>query len=127
MAKRKKLPRSMQRRQAFSVRKSDRYSEHGRQQERNVQTLLEKMKTEEKIVDWEYFEPHSKEDSEGKDFSVTNVVDGEQKTIFFGITISPNKMQIVELKYPTIPQMHFPLNMTPERMEYRILQLFEKD
>lgn len=101
-----------------------RQAERGREIiEGGAKKLLAKKQKTDELISWEYFSPNSKEDLEGKDFRVTMMVDGKTVTILFGVTISLESHQKHQARYPDVPSILIPINMTEERIWYRICRL----
>lgn len=96
----------------------------GRSQEENVEGILEKMRERGLIADFRRSRPNSKMDAEGKDFSVTKLVDGVEVVRHFGMTISMKSRNNARVKYPDVPQYTFPVGINPSTIERRILELF---
>lgn len=108
-------------------RRSERWSKVGRDFEQQVlQILSDASRGEtpmfENVV---YHIPNSKEDSEGRDFTVCRAVGGTIESRSFGVTISSRSLQEARLLHPDIPQMHFPVGTKPETILRRICALFD--
>ncbi len=107
-------------RKAFAERKSNRYSQYGREQERNVLDILKGSGIFSRVI---LHEPNSIEDTEGKDFTVW--LGDEFRS--FGITISCKCWKEAREKHPDIPQMLIPLGITPQRVIDKVHSLFDVD
>lgn len=109
--------------QAFSNRRSERMSRHGRLLE-EVVLLLAKMQEQGKIASFIRHPANSIEDSDGKDFTVTVMQNGQASTCSFGVTISPRRWRDGKMKHPHVPQFCWPIGTNRDTMEKRILELF---
>lgn len=109
---------------AYLARKSNRYSRLGRELEEEVYKILLKMKEQGLISDCIRHPPHSVEDRDGKDFSVTMMVANRLSSRSFGITISKRHWQEAISLHRDTPQFCFPIGTNRETIEKRILQLF---
>ena len=70
-------------------------------------------------------EPNSKEDSAGKDFTATKIINGELVQRSFGITISGEKKRIVSQSlHLDVPQWWTPWEMRDENIQKKIVSLF---
>ncbi|MDA2922299.1 hypothetical protein MYX07_03475, partial [Patescibacteria group bacterium AH-259-L07] len=68
--------------------------------------------------------PHGREDSQGKDFTVSKIVNGELVTKSFGVSISLKSVAKAQKKHPNVPQIHLPLNSKPDDIVRSVLALF---
>lgn len=116
---------TLRRLQASNNRKAQRMAIQGEVLESTVIKLLQELKNEERILQFVHHPKNSREDSEGKDFTVTKEVNGAKKVLSFGVTISLRCWANAKVKHPQIPQLCFPLGTKLETMEKRILELFE--
>jgi len=112
-------------RQEASGRKADRYAEIGRKFEGEVADLLQKLQDEKAIARFVAHPPNSKEDQEGRDFTVTALVSGKEAERSFGVTISLKRWTQSKILHPDIPQFCFPMGTKPETIRARILELFK--
>jgi hypothetical protein len=111
-------------RKEFGKRSSERGRERGRLFEQEVLKILERMVTEGKLVSAIYNAPNSKEDSEGKDFTVGKVVNGAVLYRSFGVSTSLRYWSNSRIRHPGIPQFCFPTGTNPGTIEKRVLSLF---
>lgn len=123
--KREKNSRSMKKRQDFSARRARRRGFLGRMTEDRVEKILIKMQEKGELVDFERYEANSPEDSEGKDFRVTALIDRELVSASFGITISMKCQQEHQLKHPNEPSILIPPEMNDERIRWRICEILK--
>jgi len=105
-------------------RRGERYAEIGRKFEGEVADLLQKMQDEKLIVGFVRHEPHSAEDGQGRDFTVTGLIAGVPVERSFGVTISLRSWRQSKIIYPDVPQHCFPIGTKPETIRARILELF---
>ncbi len=87
--------------------------------------MLEAAKERGEFVEVVLNEPHSEADSEGKDFTVTKMIDGEPQTRSFGITISQRSLSESRVRHSDIPQFLFPIETKPETVLRRVNDLFK--
>jgi hypothetical protein len=108
-------------------RKSERFSNYGREQEEKVRALLEEYREggQKYFSSVELHRPNSPEDEQGYDLTVGREVDGQEIRKSFGITISLRSWQLGKQKHPSIPQFCFPINARPETIIRRVKSLFE--
>lgn len=125
-AKKEKNSRSMQKRQAFSTRKAMRRAELGRQTEDRVEKLLTKKMEAGELISYQRYPPNSPEDSEGKDFGVTQEIGKEKITAPFGVTISLKSLQEHREKHPDVPCILIPPEMGDKRIWQRICRICEE-
>ena len=123
--KRKRGPSNSHRFREGKNRRRQRCSERGREFEKTFSMLLEKMQKRDMIVLFKQHPPNSPEDRSGKDFTVWKMVNGKCIGHSFGITTSSNSLKRSRVRYPTVPQFHFPMETRPETMQKRVLGLFE--
>lgn len=117
MGKRYREQQRNQKRKESRDRRSLRKSKFGRSFEKMIyQILLSSNKFDEVI----YHEPNSKEDQNGKDFSVK--INNDIRS--FGITISHNSWVNSKLIHPDTPQFYFPVETKPETIVKKVLELF---
>ncbi len=109
---------------AYLARHRARMSRHGRTLEDDVERLLEKMKARGDVSLFVRNSANSAADAEGKDFTVTKKVDGVDVVRHFGVTISTKSHNNAKVRYPDVPQFHFPIGTNPTTIEKRILELF---
>ena len=107
----------------FGARKAERYSRHGRELERRVVLILEKMKKEDRIKNYTYHEPFSQEDLKGEDFTIIKEINGQEVAIGFGVTISARSKTRHKINHPDKPCIHIPFEMRDERIIERIEKL----
>jgi len=112
--------RSARRKEAYN-RKSERYSEIGRQFENEFEQLL---------ISWVeagYFDGYERRtDREGEDFLVYKKINEEMLEKSFGITISQRKVVKDRVRHRHIPQFCFPIGTKPDTMLKRVSELFPK-
>ena len=110
-------------------RRSERYSIVGRRQELRVESLLQKAVIDGKPVFSEVVRhfPNSKEDQEGRDFTVTKLTSNGPKSVSFGISISRKSSYDSKLIHPDVVQLHFPINMKDESIVRRVNNLFSSN
>ena len=108
-------------------RRRERYSEIGRQFEGEVAELLRKMQDEKLILSFVRHAPHSKEDHDGRDFTVTGLVEGRPVERSFGVTISQRSWSDSKILHPHVPQFCFPIGSKPETIRARVLELFSSE
>ena len=111
-------------RQEASGRKSQRMADAGRAFEEEVAGILERMLEEKLISGFVAHAPHSSEDAQGRDFTVTSIAGGKTVERSFGVTISLKRWQRSKILHPDVPQFCFPLGTKPETVRKRILELF---
>ena len=116
----------MKKRQDSSDRRAMRRSFLGRMTENRVEKLLTKKKEMEELIDFERYEANSPEDSEGKDFRVTALIDGELISASFGITISMKCQQEHQMKHPSVPSIVIPPEMNDKRIWWRITEILKE-
>lgn len=107
-------------------RRTQRCAERGREFEEFFSELLRKMSEEDMILSFEKHPPHSPKDQSGMDFTVSKTVHGESIERSFGITTSHASMKRARVRYPSVPQFHFPMETKPETMQKRVLGLFNQ-
>jgi hypothetical protein len=109
-------------REEFTARRAQRYGIVGRDMERRVHgILLEMVKTG--LIDHAVYNlAYSREDVEGKDFTVRK--GGVE--LSFGITISHPKLLDHKMKHPDVVQIHTPINMTDKAIVRRVLSILEE-
>lgn len=106
---------------AFCDRKAERYSAVGRQHERYVLNVLLNAVRDKLLDSAILHEPNSIPDTEGRDFTVTRR--GVSRS--FGITISRASWIEAQVKHPNVRQFYWPVNITPETITRRVLELFQ--
>lgn len=111
-------------RQEFSNRRSVRMSKLGREFEQEVLKLLNRMVEDSKLASAVYNAPFSREDREGKDFTVGKLVNGEIVYRSFGVTISLLSYSKGKVLHHEVPQFCFPIGTNPSTIEKRVLALF---
>jgi hypothetical protein len=110
-------------RQERSVRRTERFAAYGRRQEQTRREILVSYMVDDQpfFDDVVLHPPCGAEDANGKDFTVRR----GNKSVSFGMTISLKSWNRSKVLYPEIPQFCFPLNVRPETVISRILELFE--
>ncbi len=109
----------------WQKRHGERIAAEGRRLEDDVERVLAAMKSRGKIPGFARHEPHSSEDQQGCDFTVSKLCeDGGLVMQSFGVTISPRSWRRAKRTHPDIPQLCFPLGTNTETIERRILELF---
>lgn len=108
----------------FGARKAERYSRHGRELEKRVALILEKMRKEGRINGFICHRPYSREDLDGYDFTVIRMQNERESKISFGVTISARSLRKYEFNHPGKPCIHIPFEMRDERISERIERLF---
>ena len=111
--------------QAYCKRRSERMSRLGQELEKQVENILLQMWEERLICAFAHNPANSLEDSQGKDFSVTQETGGEETVRHFGVTISMRSWQKAKGKHEDVPQFHFPIGTNKKTIEKRILELFQ--
>ena len=106
-------------------RRGERYAAIGRKFEEEVSDLLQKMQDEKLIAGFVRHEPHSREDRQGRDFTVTALADGKEEKRSFGVTISMRSWHDAKIQHPDVPQFCFPIGTKPETIRARVLELFQ--
>lgn len=92
--------------------------------EEDIGKILQAMAGKEEISSYIAHAANSAERNEGKHFTVTKR-DGESMCDYsFGVTPSLHLWQQAKLKYPKVPQLCVLLNMKPETIREKILELF---
>lgn len=124
--KKERNSNSTKKHQDFSDRRALRYSKLGRITEVRVEKLLTKKKEMEELIDFERYETNSSEDSDGHDFWVSALIDGEVISASFGTTISMRCQQKHQMKHPNVPSILIPPEMNDERIWYRIIQILKE-
>lgn len=109
----------------YQDRRSERMSKQGRALETEVEKILARLLAEEKISGFTFHKPNSKEDGDGKDFTICGKTGEEEASMSFGVTISLRRWRESRVKHPDVPQFCFPLGTKPETIEKKILSLFE--
>ena len=112
-------------RYASRERRGDRYAEIGRRFETEVAGYLQKMQDEKLILGFVHHAPHSKEDGDGRDFTVTGLVERKPAERSFGVTISLASWNRSKVLHPDVPQFCFPIGTKPETIRARVLELFK--
>lgn len=111
----------------IAARKSKRYADVGRIKEIEVEKLLKQagdINGKLLFSSVKRHEPNSLEDREGKDFTVSIIVDDKIISRSFGISISRQSVCESRLKHPQIPQMHLPISIKPDTIVKKVLALF---
>ena len=109
----------------FRARKAMRYAAVGRMLEDEVEKILAKMQDEGVIFDFARSLPNSQEDHEGKDFRVSQIIDGKKIDRFLGVTISQRSHSIARIRHRNVPQFLFPVETKQETIKKRVLELFK--
>lgn len=109
-------------RKEFLNRHTARMSKQGRVLEEIIQHLLEELREEKLISAFRYNQPFSKDDMEGKDFTVT----ASGKEISFGVTISKQRLPNSRVRHQDVHQFCFPIGTNPDTMKRRIVELIQK-
>ena len=110
--------------QAYLKRRSERRAELGRGLENEVENLLQAMLDDGLIAEFRANAPNTKADQEGKDFTVTRLMDGARETRHFGVTISPRSWRTAKAVHNDVPQFCWPIGTNRDTMRRRILELF---
>ncbi len=111
------------RRKLSQGRAARRGSLRGRELERTVTEHLERMKNSKQITDYIAHQPNSKEDHEGRDFTV-RFGEGEcAQEHSFGVTISLRKFHRTQGPQNQVKQFCFPIGTNRETIIKRILGL----
>lgn len=108
-------------------RKTERGRKRGRDLEKRLRVILAEMKEQGKISGFTHHAPFSAADLEGKDFTVFRQSGDRNEKVSFDVTISQRSSQEHLLYHPDIPSIIIPPEMRTERIEQRILELFECD
>ena len=108
----------------YCDRRSVRMAKQGRLLEDEVERLLKRLEEQGEIVRFKKHEPNSREDREGKDFTVVKSVEDNEFQISFGVTIALKSQRKSRLRYDH-PQFCFPIGTKLETIERRILDLFK--
>lgn len=111
-------------RYASRDRRGERYAAIGRNFEEEVEGHLQKMMDEKLVVGFVRHAPHSREDGQGRDFTVTALVGGKEARRSFGVTISMRSWNNAKALHHDVPQFCFPIGTKPETIRARILELF---
>lgn len=106
-------------------RRGNRFATYGRLFEEEMATLLARLQEEGLLTSFVRHEPNSREDSEGKDFTVTRGEGEDAVSRDFGITISLHSWRESKVKHPHVPQFCFPIGTKPDTIKHRILSLFD--
>lgn len=85
--------------------------------------ILNKLKATGEIKDYIHHAKHSKEDQEGKDFTL---ILNSNKEISFGVTISLSSYNKAIKKHPKIACFYFAWGITPNTMEWRIKRFIKE-
>ena len=119
--KKEPKPRSLKRLDEISARKAERYSQIGREFEKQVENYLAELQVAGQISSFTRHEPHTMSDRNGKDFTIRQ--NGDE--VSFGVTISHKQWQKARIQHPEVTTFHFPLGTKPETVKKRVLELFE--
>ncbi len=114
---------------AYRVRRMERGAARGNELERQVETLLDAMKNDGEISDFKKHPHNSREDHQGKDFTVVRDIGGVPVKKHFGVTISLRtwcKEKNAFFKNH-VPEFCFPIGTKPETMKKKILGLFNDE
>ncbi len=111
-------------RQKARNRHGERFAGYGRVLEEEMVTHLTRMKDAGDIDGFVRHTPNSTEDEQGKDFTVTKIVDGEPREVHLGVTISIRSWHKSRVRHAKIAQLCFPIGTKPETIRARILELF---
>ena len=106
--------------EAYAKRKSARYAGYGRVLELYIESLLSQLLAAGRIHGFTRHAAHSKEDEDGKDFTVLL----GQTERSFGVTISLKAWRRGKFKHPLVPQLCFPIGTNQSTIERRVLELF---
>ncbi len=110
---------------AFKDRRSQRMASIGIALEDEVSKILLDMREKSLIADFKSHKHNSNEDMEGKDFTVTKIINNSEVIRSFGVTISIRCWHRSKMRHNEIPQFCFPIGTKPETMQKRILELFK--
>ncbi len=112
-------------REAFAARRAMRMSEHGRAFEVTVEGYLQEILDFGLIQKFIRHPPHSPEDYDGRDFTISKDVEGVSIEKTFGVTISIKSWNRGKRLHRSYQQFCFPIGTKKETVVRRILGLFQ--
>ena len=98
----------------------------GRNFEDKVERIMIQMCNRGNLSSVIHHPPNSFEDQNGKDFTVSKVINGEIVTKSFGLTFSMSRELRATKKHPDVPQKYIPLWASDKEIEDTILSLFSQ-
>lgn len=109
----------------FKKRRSMRGAKQGQALEAEVEKVLNRMKERGELVQVIHHFSNSPEDRDGRDFTVSRYVEGQEVFCSFGVTISLRRWYRGKTLHRDVPQFCFRLDTKPETIRGRVLELFE--
>ena len=108
-------------------RRADRRMKRGLENEERIESILSKAVASGRYSGFKRTIRHGREDGEGKDFIVMNIVRGKVIVVSFGVTISHQKRHEAALKHPGISCFVITPEMKDETLFKKIDRLFEEE